>query len=360
MMQTIILENGKDPQFNYYRRPGIASDGKGTLLLYYEAQSVGAASRQSLFCRRSSDGGKSWSDRILLAEGGESGMLHNMMMGYFGNRWHCFYQIQYRRLKELTSTDGLHWEAAPDMTGKLTEAETAYPWDAFGIGSGHIVSTKDGVLLIPTWWTKGGDTHKPSAFANIWSDDGFRTVHVGEMIEDGARTDDGRVIANPNEGAVAETADGVLVTIRHDGPDRARLFAKSKDGCGAWGGLAFRPDLPDPICHAALIRDEKTNTLYFANCANADEGVEQKAAKGLCKYAWSNDARKNLTIRSSHDDGAHFTAGTIIADKGGYCDMAVTEADIVAVYETGWDEEPDTCVFPKQLAAVRIAKGEIL
>ena len=96
--------------------------------------------------------------------------------------------------------------------------------------------------------------------------------------------------------------------------------------------------------------------ILFSNCANADEGIAEKKARGLCKYNWSDDARKNLTVRFSRDGGRHFSAGILIDEKGGYSDLAVTQNDVVCIYETGWQAELETCIFPRQLAVARIAK----
>ncbi|NLF27860.1 MAG: exo-alpha-sialidase, partial [Clostridiales bacterium] len=122
--------------------------------------------------------------------------------------------------------------------------------------------------------------------------------------------------------------------------------------------------LPDPICHASMLRlswpeEGQPGALLFCNCANADEGAAKKKAKGLIRYNWSDDARKDLTVRVSLDEGNSFSRGTRIAKKGGYSDMAAT-ADartVVAVFETGWDD--DSCIFPRQLAYAALDRETI-
>ena len=51
----------------------------------------------------------------------------------------------------------------------------------------------------------------------------------------------------------------------------------------------------------------------------------------------------------SHDGGKHFSNGICLTYKGGYSDIVAGEGRIVCIYETGWDEKTDTCIFPRQL-----------
>ena len=180
-MERYLLENGADSAFDYYRRPGIITGPGGSLIAYYEGQCFHPVKHQSLFCCVSCDGGKSWSERITLASGGETGMLHNVMMVSDGSVIHCLWNVQYRQLWHTQSTDGVHWQAPTDLTRALWRADCEYPWNAFGIGSGHGIVLKSGRILIPTWFTTGGDGHKPSGFGNIYSDDGFRSVRIGAI-----------------------------------------------------------------------------------------------------------------------------------------------------------------------------------
>ena len=203
-LERYLLENGADSAFDYYRRPGIITGPGGSLIAYYEGQCFHPVKHQSLFCCVSCDGGKSWSERITLASGGETGMLHNVMMVSDGSVIHCLWNVQYRQLWHTQSTDGVHWQAPTDLTRALWRADCEYPWNAFGIGSGHGIVLKSGRILIPTWFTTGGDGHKPSGFGNIYSDDGFRSVRIGAILQQDAEHS---TIVNPNEGAIVELAD---------------------------------------------------------------------------------------------------------------------------------------------------------
>ena len=103
------------------------------------------------------DGGNTWSDRNVLFSGGATGMVHNLMMAYADGIFYSFWNIQYRQLWCSRSKDGLTWEEPRDLTRMLWRAESEYPWNAFGIGSGHCVRLSNGRILIPTWFTTGGD-----------------------------------------------------------------------------------------------------------------------------------------------------------------------------------------------------------
>lgn len=355
-VETILLEIGTGAGFDSFRRPGIICGSGGRLVCYYEGQRFAPERRQALFCRVSDDAGETWSERIALAEGGATGMLHNVMMAFSGDRYFCLWNVQYRQLWLRESPDGIHWSAPRDLTRGLWRADCDYPWNAFGVGSGHCVTLKSGRILIPTWFTTGGDAHKPSAFANIYTDDGFETLHIGRSFASCER------FINPNEGALVELADGkVLATIRHDNEQRARLFACSQGGVEAWSDARFRLDLPDPICHASMLAVEgaEARSILFCNCANADPDWKQRHQAGLSRYLWSDDARSSLTLRASSDEGAHFSKGVCIAEKGGYSDLAQVNGMVICIYETGWNLE-ETCVVPHDLGITRIALDDLL
>ena len=352
----MLLEKS-DRNADLYRRPGIVSDGGSQAILYYEHQDTSPPARQTLYYRMTTDGGNTWSDRNVLFSGGATGMVHNLMMAYADGIFYSFWNIQYRQLWCSRSKDGLTWEEPRDLTRMLWRAESEYPWNAFGIGSGHCVRLSNGRILIPTWFTTGGDGHKPSAFANIYSDDGFQTVQIGAMLQNRPETP----IVNPNEGAIVELDNGnVLATGRHDGTCRARAFAVSAGGVGPWHTLQFRTDLPDPICHASLQRLQKDGRtrILFCNCCNADPGAQERWERGLSKYPWSEDARKNLTLRVSDDQGQTFSAGIPIAQEGGYSDLAVCGDQILCIYETNWNAE-DGCIYPRGIGLARIAVSEL-
>lgn len=361
-MNYCFLEDGKNDEFDYYRRPGLIQGPSGRLIAYYEAQRVRGERRQSLFCRISEDKGLTWSERILLAEGGATGMLHNLMMVFVGGIVHCLWNVQYRQLWHMQSSDGLHWSSPEDLTRKLWRADCDYEWNAFGIGSGHGIVLKNGRVLIPTWWTTGGDSHKPSGFANLYTEDGFQSLGIGAVLTYQKEGDP----INPNEGTIVELSNGdVLASVRHDCNARMRFFCVSRGGVEEWREYCFREDLPDPICHASFGRVEKSAAsevegILFCNCANPDTGIEEKIEKKLCKYNWSDDARKNLTIRISRDEGRTFEKDVFIEEKGGYSDIAVIDDSIVCIYETGWDKDTETCIFPRQLKTVQIPIERIM
>ena len=356
IVETRLMEVGKDEGFDSYRRPGIICGADKRLVCYYEAQHFAPEKRQSLFCRVSDDAGETWSERILLAEGGATGMLHNMMMAYSKGRYYCLWNVQYRQLWLRESTDGIHWSKPRDLTRDLWRADSDYAWNAFGVGSGHCIVLKSGRILIPTWFTTGGDTHKPSAFANIYTDDGFASLHIGRSFMNS------KEIANPNEGAIVELNNGdVLATVRHDNEQRARLFVRSRGGVENWNDACFRCDLPDPICHASMLGVEDGDVRYilFCNCANPDQDWERKHEAGLSRYLWSDDARKLLTLRFSTDEGGHFSGGVQLAEKGGYSDLAYVDGTVVCIYETGWDLK-NSCVVPHDLGIARIALADLV
>ena len=351
-----MLESGEDPVFGSFRRPGILSGPNGRIIACYEGHRRDPQ-KQHLISRISDDAGEHWSDRIVLAEGGATGMLHNVMLAWAEGWYYCLWNVQYRQLWVRRSRDGVHWESPRDLTRSIWRADCDYPWNAFGIGSGHCTTLENGRILIPTWFTTGGDSHKPSAFGCIYTDDLFETIRIGRTLADGAR------LRNPNEGAIARLGDGkILATVRHDNDQRLRALTASRDGVDAWQTPWFCEQLPDPICHAAMLGlnpdKDGVEGLLFSNCAYADPDWRVKYEAGLSRYLWSDDARKNLVVRFSRD-GVNFSQGIRLADKAGYSDLACAADTVVCIYETAWNLE-ETCVAPHALGVARVPLKTIL
>jgi sialidase-1 len=104
---------------------------------------------------------------------------------------------------------------------------------------------------------------------------------------------------------------------------RERQVAVSDDGGITWKDQRFDPALIEPICQAAIHR------------------VRQAGPQGRSMIAFSNpadrQARRNMTLRASFDDGASWPASVVLhAGPSSYSDLAVlASGEVACLYETG-------------------------
>ena len=264
-----LLEQAGQNGYDSYRVPGVVVTQNGTAIAYYDARrGDGEDATQSLFYRRSEDLGKTWSERITLVEGKQGERVHNIVMLVAGKETvHAFWNKSYTRCYHKVSMDGGRtWGAQVDITEAFEAFKPVYPWNVYSIGPGHGIKMKSGRMVVPAWLSCGGDTHQPSVFACIYSDDNGGTWSPGGILHHGED------IKNPNEGAIVELKDGsLLATVRHDTLEyRCRAFIRSSDCRKGWGSPFFEKQLPDPICHASLASAGEAG-IIFSNCAWGDE-----------------------------------------------------------------------------------------
>jgi hypothetical protein len=95
------------------------------------------------------------------------------------------------------------------------------------------------------------------------------------------------------------------------------------------------------------------DAVLLSNCAWEDaEGVIKKQ-QGLLKYNWSDDARRNLTVRLSVDGGYNWKYSGLIEEKAGYSDIAVSRdrKTLLCLYEKDWIN--NNCIFPQKIGLAR-------
>jgi sialidase-1 len=128
----------------------------------------------------------------------------------------------------------------------------------------------------------GGNAHRPSVTATIFSDDGGTTWQASEIAI--PCTDK---FVNPNETVAVELADGrVMLNARNESKARRRIVVTSPDGATAWSQPRFQDDLVDPVCMGGFTRYDRNGKrlLLFSN---------PNTLKG----------RRNVTVRVSEDEG---------------------------------------------------------
>jgi sialidase-1 len=345
------LEQAGNNGHAMYRVPGIVVTRRGTVLAYYDARN---GRGQALYYRRSTDNGQTFALRTVVCRGAGAEDLHNIVMlaetrndtvhlFWHKNHTQCFYQKSY--------DDGLTWSTPEDLTCVIEQYKPEYNWDVFSIGPGHGIQLKDGGLLLPLWMSNAGNKHRPSTVSCIYSGDCGANWQRGEIIWDS------KEFINPSEGVVVQLDDdGVLMNIRHESAVNLRAVTVSKDGRSGWSRPVFDQGLPDPVCFGSILRlpgqagrgDAK---ILFSNCAWKDEaGLAAWLRGGAAR--WSNDARRNLTVKMSRDGCNTWAYSRLLEERAGYSDLAASPdgKTIFCIYEKDW---LDTCINTKYITLAR-------
>jgi sialidase-1 len=319
-----------------YRIPGLVVTDRGTLLAYCEARKTSASDWGAidLVYRRSTDGGKTWSEskKVVDIGGGfeKNPVAVNLKLGKFPDITvnnpvmiadrgvvHFLYCVEYMRCFYTRSEDDGRSFAPPvEITPAFEAFRPAYDWKVIATGPGHgIRLSKTGRLVVPVWLStgEGGSGHRPSAVATIYSDDGGKTWAAGDIV---VKHPD---LANPSETAAVELPDGkVMLNIRHESTPHQRAVSVGPDGATKWSKPAFDPALPEPVCMGSLAR--WGDRILFANPHNPD-GRE----------------RKNLSVHASDDAGKTWKYRRAVEPgPSGYSDLAVgPDGWAYCLYESG-------------------------
>jgi len=181
-------------------------------------------------------------------------------------------------------------------------------------GPSHSIQLKNGRLLVPVWLSTGtgGNAHRPSVTATIFSDDSGKTWQASEIAV--PCTDE---FVNPNETVAIQLDDGrVMLNVRNESKARRRIIVTSPDGATGWSEPVFQEDIVDPVCMAGLVRYTYNgkNLLLFSN---------PDTPRG----------RRNLSVRVSSDEGKTWRiARSIEPGFSAYSDINVTPSGTILCF----------------------------
>ena len=233
-------------------------------------------------------------------------------------------------MRIAVSSDGCKTWKAEDVTQQFfIRPDNGLAW-FIGHGIQLQKGPHAGRLIIPgryfgPKWDAVGPTAKNTL---IYSDDHGKTWQWG-----------GSAQGYTGESCVVELSDGsVYMSNRNHDPQTAgwRSYCISRDGGATFTEFGVADELPEPKCHASMIRysypDTENNIpgrVLFLNPSVSISGG------GIAP----SDGRKNMTIKMSYDDCKTWPVSkTIHAGKGGYSDMVVTDDGMVlCVFESGED-----------------------
>lgn len=336
-VKTKELWSVGDNGYETYRIPGVVASARGTIIAYTTARRTvdqGDWGDSVVVMRRSLDKGKNWDKSKVVAGDGHGITDNGVAIASKDGKVHFLYQHNYDHVfYEVSGDDGVTFSQPVDITAALEDLRPAYPWNVVALGPGHAIELKNGRLLVPVWladgkaFPNGTRQHQPTGVISLYSDDGGKTWHHGELF---AQSEPG--FMGPNELEFVQLADGlVMANIRMGELKKRRTVSVSPDGISRWTKLQYDEMLFDPICEASIVRysekpHDKENILLFSNPNSEDSPYSGHEGWGL---------RRNLTVRASEDEGKTWSVKRVLdMDPSGYSDLAVgSDKMIYDVYE---------------------------
>jgi sialidase-1 len=339
--------------YKIYHIPGIIVTSKGTVLSWCEArQTSGDWDQIEILLRRSTDEGKTWSAPRKIADVpgvktknpfslavknvNPADVTYNnpVIIADRNGAVHMLFCLEYMRcFYQRSDDDGLSWSTPVEITNAFEKLRSDYDWKVLATGPVHGIQLKNGRLIVPVWLSTGtgGNAHRPSVSATIYSDDGGKTWQAGDIALPCTET-----WINPNETVAIELADGrVMLNARSESKAHRRLVTVSADGATGWSTPKFDDALLEPICMASIVRlshasEAGRNRILFSN---PDQLARADGQEELGKVR----DRKNLTIKLSYDEAQTWPI-TKVLDPGysSYSDLAVTKSGmILCLYSRG-------------------------
>ena len=348
---------GDDPAYSLYHIPGVVVTAKGTVLTWCEARKRAAGVSDwddiRILLRRSTDDGKTWSTQKSIAnvEGPKAknplalkmknvdpnDVTYNnpVLIADKDGTVHMLFCLEYERVfYQRSDDDGLTFSQPTEITKTFEDFKKDYDWKVLATGPNHSIQLKTGCLVVPVWLStgEGGNAHRPSVTATVYSDDHGKTWKAGDIAV--PCTDDW---INPNETVAIELNDGrVMLNVRSESKAHRRLIVTSPNGATGWSTPRFDEALLEPICMGGIVRynHEGKSLILFSNPHNLDK------AKGKAEPGKNRD-RKNVSVKISRDEAQTWPVNKLIEDGPSmYSDIAVTpKGTILCFYGRSGDSQ---------------------
>ncbi len=333
-VEEVELWKQGDKGYHTFRIPSLLVTPKGTVLAFAEGRKNDSKDHGNLdlVMRRSTDGGKTWSDtQVVYEEGGDEeitiGNPCPVVDETTGVLWMPFCKDNKEVLFTTSTDEGLTWTEPRNLTADLVEKNWSWVATGPGVGIQLRKGPHQGRLVIPSDHRVTGPDGKDLNFSHmILSDDHGKTWR-----------NSGRIGAGGNECQVVELQDGTLLvnTRMQQEFQGMRGIATSSDGGETWTEITHDPHLPGPRCQASLIRlagtgEEGPAHLLFSNPQG--QGPGKNSGKLLRR-------RSQMTVQLSEDEGKTWKYSQVLNEgPSAYsCLAELEDGTILCLYE-GSDE----------------------
>lgn len=317
--ETVLFASHDEDDINY-RIPGIVTLNSGGMIAYCEKR-VGKADWGDIdIVYRISEDGVHWGRETVLAGSMEECTYNNPIM-IVDDRdvVHCIFCKEYG----VGSLGGVYYVRSEnggiDWSSPVDISENTLPdyRNVIATGPGHGICLQDGTLIIPVWMVpkecgQEEKAHHPAVVSTLYSRDYGDAWDIGEILTDKNDID-------PNEGTLVELSDGrVMINVRNEAGEKCREVSISDDGISGWQELKLDKQLQDPTCFGSLTRYDKSTILF----SNVDDP----------------EARNNISIKISHDDGGTWEEQKRFQNIGGYSDINVRDNKMICLLTEKEDE----------------------
>lgn len=340
-----ILYQPKNWDVRYFRIPAIATLKDGKLITFTDARFLNKndlSARISIMQRISPDGGKSWSDPVIIT--GETrdfgdgdaavvvdrkqGIVFALWNGGSKNGFGSSTPTDPLRLYFSRSYDnGNTWESPHDITNQIYGSEcSSCPddqydrknWDGVFITSGAALQARDGRILAAIVVRRPG-----SGFSNfiIYTDDLGETWNVSLKAADSA--DEAKLVQKNN--------GEIIISVRQA---NNRKFSFSPDNGYDWMNGRQMYDIYDSPCNGEIMR--YTSTI---------DGYNKNRLLHTVTYH-KGFPRQNVSILISYDEGETWPVKKpIFNELGSYSSIAIGHDGLIHVYYEKGDDYDDPDVF---------------
>ena len=336
LRETLVFANGQDG-YKCYRIPAIVAAPDGTLLAFAEGRrnDCGDFGDVDIVLKTSTDQGRTWGPlRVVVDFGtnqaGNPAPVFDLLDPRFPKgRLIMAYNTgtegerevrEGRAIREVwtvSSTDnGQSWTAPQNITTQVNRPNKpalnpAYTfgedWRSYANTPGHALQLAEGPHRGRLFVAANHSAGPPQPHFRDYQAHGFYSDDHGQSWQ----LTPTLPYPGGNESTAAETTGGgLLFNARNQSGDaKARLLAHSADGGQSWGPVRVATDLPDPVCQGSMVS-------FFP----------EKAKKRVLLFSNLNDTtkRRNLTVRTSVDDGRTWSAGRVVyAGSAAYSDLVM-------------------------------------
>ena len=336
-----IFKSGSEG-YNTFRIPSIITTDSGVVLAFAEGRKNSSSDSGDidLVLKRSTDGGKTWGDLIVIRDdstnvcGNPSPVIDRKTGKIFLlSTWNRgddteseiinMTSVDTRRVYVMNSIDeGLSWSKPIEITDKVKKPN----WTWYATGPVHGIQiregSKKGRMIIPCDHIEANTKKYYSHI--IYSDDGGSSWNIG-----GTTPQD-----QVNECSVAEIGKGKLILNmrNYDRTQMNRKISISNDYGESWGDIYDDKALVEPICQASILRYSfkgyGRNDLLFINPADKNK-------------------RLNMTLRLSNDLGRTWKAEFLLHEgPSAYSDITkLRNGNIGCLFEAGKNSPYEGIVY---------------